>query len=422
MAHSRSVSSTQVKPFKIKSDGLVWYPFYDEDQPNYIFSNSFPQPLEVSYEDTTLTYPTPAHYFQALKIPYDKRPDLHAQIAKAATPAAAKTLASTLIADNKLAVNWNAETSYQAMLKVINARAQSAEFKQALISTTNGYFYKDNYLTTSLTWGGGKDSTGENQLGRALTDVRNRILTNESKNDLLVDFDALHARGLSEKTELVTKKGKANGIPFRLQIQEEQPARKEEPVREAADKSALSGTSSISLPRPSGADGALNINNQIIVALGADWEFEEVPASAKVPAAFTRFKDKKKHSFEMHPDKLFTKDADKISFAAMLKAFAILHPGEKPSITVSNHRLKKLWEEVCAEMSLSADIKLIDINPAAKKATAVSEEPEHEAAEAAEEEAEELPADAANEEEALVVNPEEEVEDEASSPAPRMGA
>jgi ribA/ribD-fused uncharacterized protein len=421
MAHSRSVGPTQLKPFKIKPDGLVWYPFYDEDQPNYIFSNRFPQPINVSYGDTTLTYPTPAHYFQALKIPFEKDSLLHGQIAIAPTPQEAKTRAATLIADNNLEVNWNDETSYAAMLKVINARVQAPEFKEALINTKNGYFYKDNYSSASLIWGGGKESNGQNQLGRALTEVRNRILTEESKNELLVDFDDLHAKGMSEKTDLVEKQGKASGIPLPLQLQEEEPRPREEPVREEADDRALSGSSSISRPR-NDADSAVDINNQIIVALGADWEFEQVPVSETVPSAFTHFKDNKKHSFEMHPDKLFSKDADKVSFTAMLKAFAILHPGMKPSITVSNHRLKKLWQEVCTEMSLSADIKLVDNTPAARKST--SAESEGAEREHAEEEEEELAADAVPEEEALDAAHAEEgaqAEQEAASPAHRPG-
>jgi ribA/ribD-fused uncharacterized protein len=371
-----SMTSKLVQGYKINSDqtGLVWYPFTDDatDSVNTIFSNYYPKSLVTNYLQHKITYKTPAHYYQALKIPAHVNVVQHLTIARAETPAKAKELAKQYVQERKLVEDE--KSSYNNMLQVVQARAQDEEFKNALIATRKGYLYKDTYKSDKPidTWGGGKDGLGQNLLGKALMTFRQELLNQIEEKDTSVEVLFDQAKIARESL----KGTQPSAVAFHTYATAI--TAKNEDKTHHADTSQLSVTPPVAPVVPAKSRTTATTSptqiktstpvseqmlNQILARLnssqGSTWEYSPIPESIDLPAHH-HFKNNNNYSFQVYDDKLVTTDPRTESLKAVLEAFLLLNPGKTPSITVGSKKLKKDWLEVCAERHIFPAIKLAE--------------------------------------------------------------
>lgn len=195
------------KSLKLINGGLTYYPFYDSDKPNYIFSNYWANsdPLIVD----GIEYKTPEHYFQCQKFPVGS-PEFE-QIRNARSADGARREALRLFNQNPSAkANWlKNDNDYKAMLNVVRERLkQDPDFRQELLSTGKDYILEDTYKgppsggPADNKWGGGDDGLGDNLLGIALMEARNEAFAEDNRTDLIVDPKKLRKQARDERKQL----------------------------------------------------------------------------------------------------------------------------------------------------------------------------------------------------------------------------
>lgn len=237
---SSSMHSTRptLKSYQLFNDGLIYYPFYESADPNYLFANFWPQSLMVDGQ----TYATPEHYFHAKKIEFlmtdpalppevrehrllqetmdlicdhNKSPE---QIRKAVN-----VCTNQLRKINGFDFNayW-ANKKHEAFLAVIRQRCQQDKtFAKALQETGDAYIVEDTFKgpggVADIYNGAGPDGMGENQLGFALMHVREerkqqRILT---KQEFKPAFEKMRNQARAERLRLDAAAGtKPRGKKF----------------------------------------------------------------------------------------------------------------------------------------------------------------------------------------------------------------
>lgn len=207
--------AARIQAIQIKPGGLIYYPFYDRNKPNYIFANYWNSSLTID----GITYNTPEHYFQAQKFKLGS--GAHKAIVACQSPDDARLMAAKY--KNQIGKQWHGDKSYQAMVKVCRARFdKDPAFKKALISTDDGYILEDTYTgpkggKPDTTWGGGADGKGKNLLGMALMQVRNEhFKTMKDKQNYVIDTEAKRELARDER-DWADKKLRPNittGLPL----------------------------------------------------------------------------------------------------------------------------------------------------------------------------------------------------------------
>jgi predicted NAD-dependent protein-ADP-ribosyltransferase YbiA (DUF1768 family) len=391
--------SMTIKPlqgYKILPDGLVWYPISDESQYNYVFSNLFQQVISVGYTTESghtysISYKSPAYFFHALKLPRNLKQAEHDLVAKQDTIALAKQMAVECVNDAKELPPLKEETLYANMLTVIRERVKAEKFKKALLETEKGYLYRDSYTSSNNLWGGGKDGSGKNWLGRALMEVRNELFSAAGKNEFVLNLDEVMQQAKVERSSKTESGVALHTFATPLVVNSLSsttstilPSSASSTSSSTSTSSTSSTSSSSSAPTsssiPSSPELSLAICNQIISALGVGWSFRAVAANASHPAAYTVFENDKERHFEIYKDKISTDDSNDETLAKMLDAFAILNPGKSASITVGNAELEGKWRALCNRKNIKAEIK-VTAEPAAEEkapARAVTEEKKQE--------------------------------------------
>jgi hypothetical protein len=109
-------------------------------------------------------YQTSEHYYQSQK---SLDPAIQEKIRTQKTPKLSKQLASTI----QLRPDWE-DIKYQIMFKALKAKfTQTASLKGLLLETGDEILVEDSPY--DCIWGCGRDGTGQNLLGKCLTEVRN---------------------------------------------------------------------------------------------------------------------------------------------------------------------------------------------------------------------------------------------------------
>ncbi|KAJ7180623.1 hypothetical protein C8R46DRAFT_885990 [Mycena filopes] len=134
--------------------------------PHVDFDRSSPHP--VKYKD--LVYPTSQHLFQSFKFHRD-HPDIAEQIRLAATAEQAFTIAHSN--RESCRSDWSS-VNLSKMEEALHLKfLQHPALRQELLGTANAELYQDS--TNDVFWGVGSNLLGQNELGRALERVRERL-------------------------------------------------------------------------------------------------------------------------------------------------------------------------------------------------------------------------------------------------------
>jgi predicted NAD-dependent protein-ADP-ribosyltransferase YbiA (DUF1768 family) len=324
-------------------------------------------PLKMNTPAGEKSFPTAMHYYYYLKDP-ENTTYLQAildcdTVAKAEklgieyfTELAKKDAART----NTLQTAWQKGGSDDAMDKAITAKlAQHPEVKSLLLKTEKSCLIKDTGNQEPPhqdgTWGwrkGGKISEFSpaegakppgNKLGILYMIKRNEIFKADGKNDLVIENPAEYSE--SARKIMETKHPTSYLLDPALNL----------PKREAgvANSSTISKAASAS-DHASALYDSVKIT-ALLVELnktGGPWSVDTAKSTANSDQVLTDGT----RNFTVEKDTISTKDADLITFKAMLTSFKMLCPNEKPKITVNNDMLKNLWETACRELSIQAEI------------------------------------------------------------------
>jgi ribA/ribD-fused uncharacterized protein len=147
--------------------------FYRQNDDYGCFSNFYPSPFTFQ----KFEYPTVEHFFQAMKMA--KPEDINAvRIAK--TPVEAKKIGR----ERTMRSDWET-IKFDVMVEGLKAKfSQNNDLKAILLGTGNAFLIEDS--PTDKIWGCGKDGTGKNLLGVALSQVRTYLkLDRESSLDFV---------------------------------------------------------------------------------------------------------------------------------------------------------------------------------------------------------------------------------------------
>jgi len=141
--------------------------FYKVDEPYGCFSNFSPHPIELK----GLSWPTVEHYYQAQKFVGTKDEKLISVIRDAATPMEAATIGRN--PTHILRPDWE-QTKVQVMWQGILKKFLTHSDIQTILLNTGEELIVEN-SDRDYFWGCGQDKTGENQLGKMLMKVRQKI-------------------------------------------------------------------------------------------------------------------------------------------------------------------------------------------------------------------------------------------------------
>lgn len=131
----------------------------------YMFSNLSAHAVEFEGK----LYPTAEHAYQASKF---NDPNAKEMIREAKSPLEAKTIAHSSYGNGEVG-DWK-RTKVAKMESILRAKlAQHKEVEQALINSSDAYIVEDSPVDDF--WGGGKDGTGENHLGKLWMKLRDEI-------------------------------------------------------------------------------------------------------------------------------------------------------------------------------------------------------------------------------------------------------
>ncbi|KAJ3557060.1 hypothetical protein NM688_g1677 [Phlebia brevispora] len=140
--------------------------FYDRDKPFYEFANFSPHP--VIHEE--LEYPTAEHLFQAHKF-LPKRPELAERIRNLPSARAALQEATRLTRLRR--TDWF-DVNLDIMDTILEAKfTQHPSLRVLLLSTGDREIVEASPVDSF--WGTGEDGQGRNELGKALTRLREKF-------------------------------------------------------------------------------------------------------------------------------------------------------------------------------------------------------------------------------------------------------
>jgi len=117
---------------------------------------------------------TVEHFYQAAKFPPGGENYMKVQRAKTAKEA--KALGRSL---DKLPAHWESR-KVQVMMRALEAKfTQNEGLMELLLSTENETIVEDSPV--DYEWGGGKDGTGKNLLGKCLMDLRETLRSSKKE-------------------------------------------------------------------------------------------------------------------------------------------------------------------------------------------------------------------------------------------------
>ncbi len=141
--------------------------FYKVDDPYGCFSNFSPHPIQLD----GLDWQTVEHYYQSQKFVSTHKENLISVIRAVPTPEAAALIGRDC--NNKLRTDWES-VKMQIMEKAVLTKFISyPDLQEILLNTAEVLIIEDS--PTDYYWGCGESKTGQNQLGKILMKIRQKI-------------------------------------------------------------------------------------------------------------------------------------------------------------------------------------------------------------------------------------------------------